>query len=446
MIQHGRPRRVGELIRKEIAALLTKGLKDPRIGFVSVMAVRMSPDLNYANVYVSLYGSEKDRKSSLIALRNSAGWVRRELGKHLRTRVTPEVRFFADDTLDDVYRLEEVFDEIKEERKNMPMNPVELDEMAQELLKSNSFLLTSHANPDGDAVGSLLALYHFLRAAGKQEITCVLADPIPKIYQDLPGAGVIRLCEGDPPEYEAAVLLDVASLDRIGAVSQWVPRDKKILVLDHHREDSPDGTLGFIDPSYAAVGEIICELFTAAGRPMTLEAAHCAYVAQITDTGGFRYSNTNARSHRLAATMVDAGLDVAAICRHVFETISLPKFELLRLVLERRMLLAGGRIAFSYTTADDLREVDWKKEDLNGLVNFLRNIEGVEAGLLFHSPKPGATKVSMRAGNGFNAAEFLKTFGGGGHAAAAGATLEAPLEEARKEVLDALAAAMGEKA
>ncbi len=109
-----RPQRVAELIREEIAKLLVKGLKDPRVGFVSVMAVRMSGDLRYASVYVSLYGTEKERKSSLIGLRRSTGWIRREIGKAIRLRFTPEIRFFPDDTLDQVYHLEEVFREIRE--------------------------------------------------------------------------------------------------------------------------------------------------------------------------------------------------------------------------------------------------------------------------------------------------------------------------------------------
>jgi len=116
-MSESRATRVGELIRKEIANLLTKGVKDPRVGFVSVMRVRMSPDLRYANVYVSLFGDEKEQKSSLIALRNAAGWFRRELGKVLRLRYTPEVRFFQDETLDKVYDLEDVFKQIHDEEQ-----------------------------------------------------------------------------------------------------------------------------------------------------------------------------------------------------------------------------------------------------------------------------------------------------------------------------------------
>jgi len=115
MTSPGRINRVGELVRQEVAQLLMNGVKDPRVGFVSVMSVRMSPDLQIANVYVSLLGTESERKSSLAGLRRSAGFVRRELGKRLRLRFTPEVRFFPDDTLDQVYHLEEVFEKIHEE-------------------------------------------------------------------------------------------------------------------------------------------------------------------------------------------------------------------------------------------------------------------------------------------------------------------------------------------
>ncbi len=116
-MEKARPKRVGEQVRKEVADLLAKDVKDPRIGFVSVMSVKMSPDLHYANVYVSVFGSEAERKSSLIGLQQSAGWIRREIGRRLRLRVTPEIRFFEDTTLDDVYSLEDRFREIHAEQE-----------------------------------------------------------------------------------------------------------------------------------------------------------------------------------------------------------------------------------------------------------------------------------------------------------------------------------------
>ena len=278
MKQNPRGERVGELIREEIAKMIARGLKDPRIGFVSVMGVRMSPDLRYANCYVSLYGSEKEKKSSLIALRNSAGYVRRELGKFLRMRNTPEVRFLEDDSLQQVYHLEEVFRELHQTEADAPMIKISLAEVVEELAKANSFLITSHVNPDGDSVGSVLGLAHLLKAMGKKNIHLVMADAVPKLYQTLPGAAAIKRYseDDDAPQYDLAVMVDCNHRDRIGAVDDWIPEGQRVLIVDHHLGDDPEGDVGFIDTSYAAVGESIVELFQVAGLPMDQKAAQCA--------------------------------------------------------------------------------------------------------------------------------------------------------------------------
>lgn len=438
MSTKGRAQRVGELIRHEIAGLLTKGLKDPRIGFVSVMDVEMSKDLHYATVNVSLYGSESERRSSLIALENSAGWIRREIGKHVRLRFTPEIRFRTDETLEQVYALEKVFDAIHEDRKKQPMIRVDLAAILDELKTADSFLITSHVSPDGDAVGSILALKHLLEMLGKTRITCALSDPVPGIYTGLPGAGAVKTPESDAPEYELAIIVDVARQDRIGDIAAWISDQQKVLVIDHHLEEHPEGDIGFIDASYAATGEIVVELFAEAGLDPSPEAAHCAYVAQITDTGGYRYSNTNARSHRIAAWLHEIDIDHAGICSDVFDMFSRPKILLMKTVLDRLELSCDNQVATSYVTQQDIDEVGGKKEDLNGLVNYLRNIDGVVVGILFTGVDETTTKASVRSAHHFNAATFLKEFGGGGHAAAAGVTLAEPVEVARKRLLGRL--------
>jgi bifunctional oligoribonuclease and PAP phosphatase NrnA len=435
MSTKGRGQRVGELLRQEIAQMLTKGLKDPRIGFVSVMDVEMSKDLHYATVNVSLFGSESERKSSLIALQNSAGWIRREIGRNVRLRFTPEIRFRADETLDNVYALEKVFDEIKDDREEGPMIRIGLAEVLEELKSASSFLITSHVSPDGDAVGSLLALRWLLEAMGKRDITCVLADPIPEVYTTLPGADQIKSPADALPDYELAVVVDVARLERVGDVAKHIPADKKTLIIDHHLEENPDGTCGFIDASYAAAGEIIVELFGEAGQVLSPDAARCAYVAQITDTGGYRYSNTNSRSHQVAATLHESDIDHADICGEVFERNSRAKILMLRLMLERMDSRCDDRIVSSYLTSEDLDAVGGKKEDFNGLVNFLRNIDGVVVGILFNGVDENTTKASIRSDKAFNAAEFLQEFGGGGHAAAAGVTMSEPIDTAMNRVL-----------
>lgn len=443
MSTKGRGQRVGELIRHEIAGLLTRGLKDPRIGFVSVMDVEMSKDLHYATVNVSLYGDEKERKSSLIALQNSAGWIRREVGKHVRLRFTPEIRFRTDETLDQVYALEKVFEVIHEERKLQPMIRLDLPALVEELKTASTFMVTSHVSPDGDAVGSVLALKFLLEAMGK-EVLCVLADPVPAIYTNLPGASSIKSPDAEIPDFDVAIIVDVARLNRIGDVADLITEDEKVVVIDHHLEDHPEGDFGFADASYAATGEIIVELFEAAGIPLSPEAAHCAYVAQITDTGGYRYSNTSARSHRIAALLHEVKIDHAEICSDVFDMFSRPKILLMKTVLDRMELSCGGRVSMSYVTQQDIDEVGGRKEDLNGLVNYLRNIDGVVVGILFTGVDAQTTKASVRSSHAFNAATFLQEFGGGGHAAAAGVTLNEPLPEARQRLLDGLCRLLGE--
>ncbi|MBP8129157.1 MAG: 30S ribosome-binding factor RbfA [Candidatus Hydrogenedentes bacterium] len=442
MTQKVRPQRVAELIRHEIAQLLSKGLKDPRIGFVSVMNVKLSPDLRYADVYVSLFGSDQERKSSLVGLQRSAGWVRHEIGKHVRMRYTPEIRFLPDDTLDQVYHLEEVFGRIHEAEAQTPMRALSFAEILEIFRERDSFLLTTHISPDGDAIGSLLGLYHLLRALGKSAVHCVMADPVPRTYAFLPGAGQIRAVSEELPETDLAVVVDAGDLDRIGAVARHIPDRRNLLIVDHHLDEGPAGAIGLIDSSFAATGEMIFELFQASETPLTRDAATCLYVAQATDTGGFRFSNTTARSHRIAAVLYDAGIEAHTLCSRVFDVVSLPKARLLQLVLERMAFGAGGRVAHSFVAPEDFEAAGARRDDIENLVNYTRNIEGVQVGVLCYAVKPDETKVSLRAAPGFNAAAFLNRFGGGGHAAAAGATLTRPLREVRDEVVHALLEAM----
>lgn len=446
MSSSGRAERVAELIRQEIGKLLSKGLKDPRIGFVSVMNVRMSTDLHYADVYVSLYGEEKERKSSLIALRNSAGWVRREVGRLLRMRVTPEIRFHEDKSLDEVYHLEQVFERLHEEQDKAPMLKLDFQAMIEEITRGNAFLICSHENPDGDAVGSMLGLAELLRAMGKSKVHCALADPVPSLCSFLKGAKDVLPPDAEVPEFDTLVIVDVAQRDRIGGIREWIKPGTRVLVVDHHLVETPFGHAGLIDPSYAAVGEMIVDLFNAAEIPLTKAAAECAYVAQITDTGSFQYSNTTPRSHRLAAQILETGIDAAHIARAAFAVMTRTQFDLFRIAIARIQIAANGKIAYSYISQQELDEHQATRQALEGLVNYCRNIEGVEAGLFFTGVEPGLTKLSIRSAEGFSAAEFARRFDGGGHAAAAGATIREDLDAAIERVVTALASTLGETA
>lgn len=434
----GRTVRVAALIKEEIAKLLMKGIKDPRIGFVSVMEVRMSNDLRHANVYVSLFGSEAERKSSLIGLRHSAGWVRREVGKYLHMRVLPEIHFFADDTLDKVYHLEEVFEEIHAEQQHQPMLSVTCVEALDILAKADAFYILSHQNPDGDAVGSMLALRLFLQAQGKTAIYCALEDPVPPMYRELPGAKGIMDADAEPPPYDLAVLVDCGRLSRVGAPAKHVTPDKRLLILDHHLEEGEHGASGVVDNSYAATGELIAELFEIAQTPFFVEAAQCLYAAVATDTGCFRFSNTTARTHRIAAALMDAGIDAAYLNKRFFSDMAHVKFQLMRRALERVEFHADGAVALSWLTSEDLAQTGATPADAENLINYWHSVDSVIVAVLFKSFDNGKTRISMRSDASFDSAAFLRQFGGGGHAPAAGATLDLSVEEAREQLVEAL--------
>jgi bifunctional oligoribonuclease and PAP phosphatase NrnA len=434
----GRTLRVGALIKEEIAKLITKGLKDPRIGFVSIMDVRMSKDLRYANVYVSLLGSDAERKSSLIGLQHSAGWMRREVGRYLHMRALPEIRFFPDDTLDKVYHLEEVFEEIHSELIHQPMLFLTPAEAIEALRQNSRCYIVSHQNPDGDAIGSMLGLRLLLKQIGIAEVTCALDDAIPVMYQQMPGAATIINADKEPPEYDVAILVDCGRFERVGDLADHIPPEKRVLIFDHHLESGEPGTSGIIDTRYAATGEVIAELYKAAQVPFDEDSALCLYTSVATDTGCFRFANTKAHSHALAAEFMAAGIDIGALNKRLFSDMSRAKFELMRRALAHVEFHADGAVALSWLTRQDLQEAGARTEDAENLINYWHAVDSVRVAILLKSFEPDLTRVSFRSDATFDSAAFLRGFGGGGHAPAAGATIEMPVEEARTLLLTAL--------
>lgn len=319
------------------------------------------------------------------------------------------------------------------------MNRIDLSQALDALRKADSILISTHKGPDGDAVGSVLGLYHLLKALHGPRVTVVCQDPVPRMYEWLAAADAIVPADRLSEPYDLAVITDVAQLDRLGNIAEYVRRCNEVLVLDHHLEEDPDGTLHYIDATYAAASEIIVDLFEVANVTLTREAAECLYVGLVTDTGGFRFSNTNAAAHRRAARLVETGIDVAAISNRVFDTMSHAKLELLKRALDRLRIIENGAVAYSYLTQEDMASTQGHDEDIEGIVNYVRNVEGVQVGVLFRDINNGKqVKVSMRSGDEFNSAEVLQTFGGGGHKAAAGAVLPAPRASAIESVLQAV--------
>ncbi|HOQ88641.1 MAG TPA: 30S ribosome-binding factor RbfA [Candidatus Hydrogenedentes bacterium] len=438
MNDYSRADRVAALVHEEVARLLQREFKDPRLGFVSVMGVRMSPDMRFANVYVSLYGSDSEKKSSLIALQNGAGWFRRKVGRILRVRHIPEIRFFADDSLDRVYHLEEVLDHVHREQRESPMLVLTLEEAAERFREARSLLITTHVGPDGDAIGSLLGLYWLAKALDKP-VQLMVDSPVPQILRFLPGADLIRDAESMPKPFELAVIADCSSFGRVGDAAKWLREGASVLILDHHTEPGEPGTAGHIDSTFAATAELVAELYATLDVPIPPEAALCLYVGQVTDTNGYRFSNTSPRTHRIAARLMEAGQFAPhRVAEQVLEFMPRPKFFLLRRMLDRVEFRGNGAIAASWLDVEDFSDCGAEREHTDNLIHHLRQVEGVRVAALAYAVDASHVKVSLRSDGSFDCAACCRQWGGGGHVPAAGATLEAPVRSALEKVLAAV--------
>ena len=311
----------------------------------------------------------------------------------------------------------------------------ELDRVLDAFRAGARFIVTSHVSPDGDAIGSALGIAHLLKGMGKADVVCVLEDPVPRVYTWLPGADAIVSPDSVSGDFDTAILIDAHAADRSGKVSALLAKANLVIVIDHHLVERADGDVTWVDPRYAAAGEMVYDLFVRAGVTLTRPAAECIYTAQTTDTGSFRYSNTTARSHRIAAGLIDAGVDIRAITERVIDNMSRGKYGLLQRVLARIQFSANRTVAYVDIYAKDISETGALPEDTDGLINYLRNIDGVRVAMIFREAKDGKTKVSFRTQPELNAAEICRAFGGGGHAVAAGATLDSSIDDARKKVL-----------
>ncbi len=331
-------------------------------------------------------------------------------------------------------------------KRKMKMMRNDFSQVMAQLRQADSIIITSHRAPDGDAVGTMLAMYHLLKALGKERVACINHDPVPKKYLSLPGVEVIAKTPDFEAPFDLAIIVDVAQMDRLGDAAQFVSQAKTTIVLDHHCENSPCGDINIVDTNYSAAAEIPIELFEAFDIPISHEAAECAYVALITDTGGFRFSNTNPQSHEIAAKLLQKEIDVAGISQQMFDAMPPQKLNLLKTVLARATFSDDGRIAWACLTLKDINNAKANSEDTDGLINFLRNVEGVDVAILIKEIDKETTKISFRSSEAFSALEASALFGGGGHKSAAGATVKMPMEQVQQEVLERVQEMLAESA
>lgn len=314
-----------------------------------------------------------------------------------------------------------------------------LREIAEAIQKAKHIIITSHVSPDGDSLGSLVALALALRDAGLRVSTC-LPDAVPERFRFLAETESIITGNFSLDNFDLVVILDCSDPRRVGHLWENF-KNSNVVNIDHHPTNTAFGRLNYLDAQAAATGEIVYDLIQLMGLTLSKEMATALYVAISTDSGSFKFENTTHKTHRIAADLLLAGVSPRKISPILFDTRPYSFFCLLKIALNSLGFLADGKIAHMVLTQKDLESCQAKDDDLDGLVNYARNIEGVEVGLLFREKDDGTVKVGFRSVNA-DVGAIAKSLGGGGHARAAGCILTMDMTQAFASVTNAVSREM----
>jgi phosphoesterase RecJ-like protein len=311
---------------------------------------------------------------------------------------------------------------------------INLTDLAVAINSSDNIMICGHIMPDGDCLGSVLALGLSLEAMGKK-VVMAGPDPIPAIYKFLPG--VDRFQAGTPQDssYDTLIVLDCSVPERLGRKYQELLTKAKVIInIDHHAGPGIPGTYCYIDTLAAAVGEIIFDLLKVMQVNISLDIAINLYTAIITDTGSFQYDNVTPATHRRIAELLECGVPVAQINMALYEEKPKHALILLREALHTLTTSPCGKVCWMTVTLEMLKNTGALEEHAEGLVNYCRSIEGIEVGLLFREIVEGTYKISLRSKNTVDVNLIAAKFGGGGHAKAAGCVLKGNLREVQEKV------------
>jgi phosphoesterase RecJ-like protein len=313
-----------------------------------------------------------------------------------------------------------------------------LSQACEKLRDAQRILLTSHRRPDGDGTGSMAGLASLLRAQGKVAVIYSV-DPIARRYKWLPLANTTVHTIGFDERFDCTVVVDCADRSLLGDTLPPPEVCGTLITLDHHASGHPFGDIAVWDPTAAAVGVLVHRIAVAEGWPVTLEAAVPMYVSLISDTGGFRHANTNAEALAVGSELIAAGVVPSAIAGSLEERPSPGKLRLLGSVLSTLELNCAGRVGVLSVTTDMVEGARASWEDIEGMVNWARNVEGVQVGVLLTTAKGGGVRVSMRShSEKIDVGKVCMTLGGGGHPGAGGCHMNGDLPSVKEKVVRAL--------
>jgi len=321
----------------------------------------------------------------------------------------------------------------------MTGNHTDAKQVVRTLLEHHACLMLTHINPEGDAIGSMLALALALEQRGIA-VTCYDRDGVPENCQFLPTWERVRreLPDQIPP---LVVYVDADRLERCGVTREELPGAEVFVRIDHHQGGTFDAGPALVDPGAAAAAELIFALLPLLDARLTPEIATCLQAAIMVDTGRFSYTNTTPATHRIAAELLAAGADLPMITEWTWGQVNFTAAKLLGFALSSLQLAHDGRIAWAVLRQQDFQAVNATPEDTEGIIDHVRTIKGAEIAVLF-SEKRGVVRVSLRSNGTVDVARVARQFQGGGHTKAAGLTYEGAIENATHDVLHALEVAL----
>ena len=317
-----------------------------------------------------------------------------------------------------------------------------LEEIAALVREESKFLLTTHEGPDGDALGSLLGMHHLLESLGKDSLMFLAAKefPLPIEYRHLPLESVFHESPADIRD-RIVLFLDCGNIDRMPV--DFLKEDGKLLVnVDHHHDNTEFGDVNFVDAGASCTAEIVYELAVLLDVKVSPAMARALYIGIVTDTGKFMYDATDARTHRVAADLIEAGVDVDDVNRRLYESVPIEKVRLLSRALDKLELRCDDKLIITYITGRDYDETGAGEEMTEGIIDNLRAVEGIRVAAVIRdqvSRGHSARKISLRAGDDHTDVSVLaRKFGGGGHVRAAGCSTELEYDEIISELCTGL--------
>jgi phosphoesterase RecJ-like protein len=315
------------------------------------------------------------------------------------------------------------------------MMPTDLSRIVDAIRGRQRFVLSSHSRPDGDSIGSQLAAAFALRRLGKH-VTIVNADPAPPPLMQFPGVPEIRIADrvDEPPgDDAAAIIMECSDLARTGVSGL----DRFFVInIDHHPGNTGYGTLNWFDPGASACGEMVFDLVRALDAPLTLEVATHIYLAILTDTGSFHYSNITPRTFDICEQAVEAGVDPVLVARNVYDSNNMGRLKLFGAVLSEMQIDPSARIAIVYLDHEMARQAGGTYEDTEGIINLPLTVKEIQAVVFFKQGEGEQYRVSMRSKGDIDIGSIAKEFGGGGHKNAAGCTVTGPIDALQKMFIE----------